>query len=1057
MSSDAVVTLLVTQTWQVALSAILVWCIVRLAAGKQPHLAHALWALVLVKCLTPPIWSSPLGLFGWLEAGSRIGVNSTLIESDSDPTAQPLKSSDHPTIRVSVDRSFSSVNQPDNRTNFVQNNETKDATSTGIEWQWQAIVLIGWLAMCIGCTLVTILRLALFCARVYRHKQIPAPHIDVLLKELSVKFGVRCGVCLRIIDAAIGPAVFGLLRPTIVLPEVLVRGRGLRDIEPLLAHELVHIRRGDLWWALVQVLATCWLWFHPFVWLASKMLSRESEKACDEETIARLGCSPVSYARSLLDVLERKHQLRVAPALPGVRPVDITKKRMETIMQLGQGCRSKTPGWVWLVACIGALALLPAARFTEAQDDAQQLEGKVFPSPAAAAVAYPPPPRPIQPGEQLPYELEKYPVADIVTVCFPHATPEQVVVALCAHPRLGDPIDPSQSLHKGASCDFVADNGTINKLGRGERTIKLIDDKLYVYGDAERHKRIALLLADIRKFGFDAQVCVDLRVITVPTHLLKSLGIKWMPIETKEVEVLREEKQAPARVNSPNAIRTANRQNDDQTNVSATRYWQPVSKAQPIPGQFNWTAAASDPKTNSSVNQASATAPVPAGLVPKPLKRVSAPEVFVPAYCVNIDDDRMTNLMERIQSEKTATILCAPRVTIFNGMQAEISDIVQRPSLDQDQVVVAEHGWKARLRPTIAKNDSVDLAFTWNDQEIQYLDFTFEGQRPPVKVQQPCMTNETLAVKTHLPMGSTMLLSRGSRGSLSKEGKVLMLAVTCRVIDPAVQKITTLAPKHHVSDQIYTDNQLTIIQEFFANQQFNDWKVLPDNRIQVPGDQHSRDMLKAADEEVLRVKSEVEKSLPDVRIISSNPSIGRDFQPLIDALAKLGNRAVIEGDIEFEVDSNRIKISGTDLSIQFRSSGNYISAKQIQIQLGVGTNDLKGAWIRARGDVRFHLDQEVKAQADEIEVRGDISNISIKGNVKLTTLGPDDQQTRLEGDEIRTSDHEEIIVTGKAYISHPNINGLPIELRAHQFIVSQTMDKISGIVKESPKTKETKE
>ena len=118
---------------------------------------------------------------------------------------------------------------------------------------------------------------------------------------------------------------------------------------------------------MIQSIASAVGWFHPLVWLASRQVTIESERCCDEETIAFLRCNPVTYARSLLDVLELKHLLRVAPALPGVRPVDITSSRLERIMRLGQGCRSRSPWWILSIALVSAVAVLPGAEYVTAQ------------------------------------------------------------------------------------------------------------------------------------------------------------------------------------------------------------------------------------------------------------------------------------------------------------------------------------------------------------------------------------------------------------------------------------------------------------------------------------------------------------------------------------------------------------------------------------------------------------------------------------------------------------------------------------------------------------------
>ncbi len=63
----------------------------------------------------------------------------------------------------------------------------------------------------------------------------------------------------------LGPAVTGILRPTLLLPEGIVRDRTPDELEPILAHELIHIRRGDLWVGLLQTIVLALWWFHPLV------------------------------------------------------------------------------------------------------------------------------------------------------------------------------------------------------------------------------------------------------------------------------------------------------------------------------------------------------------------------------------------------------------------------------------------------------------------------------------------------------------------------------------------------------------------------------------------------------------------------------------------------------------------------------------------------------------------------------------------------------------------------------------------------------------------------
>ncbi|MCP4589837.1 MAG: hypothetical protein GY842_03765, partial [bacterium] len=56
-----------TQAWQVTILILVVAVLTRLVARNRPHLAHVLWLVVLVKCVTPPVFCSTSGVFCWMQ------------------------------------------------------------------------------------------------------------------------------------------------------------------------------------------------------------------------------------------------------------------------------------------------------------------------------------------------------------------------------------------------------------------------------------------------------------------------------------------------------------------------------------------------------------------------------------------------------------------------------------------------------------------------------------------------------------------------------------------------------------------------------------------------------------------------------------------------------------------------------------------------------------------------------------------------------------------------------------------------------------------------------
>ncbi len=228
-------------------------------------------------------------------------------------------------------------------------------------WSWAAALLAIWLSGAALTLLVICSRLLHLWRTLSRAGSGPdaelAAHVETLRKRLKLRRQVRVWVT----PTDHGPAVLGLFRPWLLLPKTLVDSVTLDDLEPLLAHELLHIRRGDLWIGWWQAVVQAGWWLHPLVWWSNRVLTRQLERCCDEEVLAELGCEPGRYARGLLKALELKHRLRPVPAAPGVRPVDLTAERMERIMRMGQGSRRRTPWWCWGVLGMGLLVALPGA------------------------------------------------------------------------------------------------------------------------------------------------------------------------------------------------------------------------------------------------------------------------------------------------------------------------------------------------------------------------------------------------------------------------------------------------------------------------------------------------------------------------------------------------------------------------------------------------------------------------------------------------------------------------------------------------------------------------
>ena len=106
-------------------------------------------------------------------------------------------------------------------------------------------------------------------------------------------------------SAEIGvPAVVGALRPIVLLPLQVATGLSPVQLESLLTHELVHLKRRDPWVNFLQLVMETVCFFNPAVWIISRNLRRQREFCCDD-TVLRLGqITAVDYADALVAVAE---------------------------------------------------------------------------------------------------------------------------------------------------------------------------------------------------------------------------------------------------------------------------------------------------------------------------------------------------------------------------------------------------------------------------------------------------------------------------------------------------------------------------------------------------------------------------------------------------------------------------------------------------------------------------------------------------------------------------------------------------------------------------------
>lgn len=183
---------------------------------------------------------------------------------------------------------------------------------------------------------VTILLLSLFLFKYIKSRRqvneaLPSEN-DYAMNWINSQ-NIRRPVRILTFDRIISPVTIGVLKPKIILPKNMEMDRG-RRLEYVLSHEMVHIRRFDILWKLLSMIAVCFFWFNPLVWLMYKQFSQDIEMACDEKVIKLFGAdAKPDYAYAIIQLMEKKPKISFMYSGFGEKPVE---ERIISIMKLGK-------------------------------------------------------------------------------------------------------------------------------------------------------------------------------------------------------------------------------------------------------------------------------------------------------------------------------------------------------------------------------------------------------------------------------------------------------------------------------------------------------------------------------------------------------------------------------------------------------------------------------------------------------------------------------------------------------------------------------------------------
>jgi beta-lactamase regulating signal transducer with metallopeptidase domain/protocatechuate 3,4-dioxygenase beta subunit len=293
-SADAAVRYLLVGSIAGAILVPLAWLALRATRLRAPVYRHTVWLYCLIGTVAlPVVWlHGPKLALPILPARAHV--------REAPPVPQGLAQS----TRAGEPPALSQPGPGTTAAPMVQERSVVPVESTSPLHPVPRMATISWKAVVAGAWLlgfaIILIRLAIGWSRL---RSICRTAIPIEPGELGGDFAGR-RLEVRVTNELQGPVCLGILRPIVLLPQGMYQDTSLKDLRMVLTHELAHIDRGDCWVNLFQRLLEAMFFFHSLIWLASRQLTHERERICDNWVLAR-GVSIDEYMQLLSGLGER--------------------------------------------------------------------------------------------------------------------------------------------------------------------------------------------------------------------------------------------------------------------------------------------------------------------------------------------------------------------------------------------------------------------------------------------------------------------------------------------------------------------------------------------------------------------------------------------------------------------------------------------------------------------------------------------------------------------------------------------------------------------------------
>ncbi len=331
-----------------------------LGTRLSPAWRIGLWMLVGMKLMLPAFIPAGFGLGGWFpRSASMANAYSPDLPIASHSTTQAITPTTSEEVASGLPtHSRSEISAP--------------SDSRHPPFSVAQALLALWLTGAAAVLAMAIIRQHRFDSFLRRR---PRANDSLLTSHLS-----RLTSLLRIpspeillMPAGTTPAMVGVRRPKLLLPEDWESRFDDRSLRHVVLHELLHVKQRDLLWNWAATAVQALHWFNPLVWFVVSRFQADRELRCDAGALALLSpAERLDYGHTLLRIQET---FFAPPAIAGLAPCVRNHPTLRQRILMITHPTTRQP--VLQILLVLTLSVLVCYSFTTARAQEKEVPAKV--------------------------------------------------------------------------------------------------------------------------------------------------------------------------------------------------------------------------------------------------------------------------------------------------------------------------------------------------------------------------------------------------------------------------------------------------------------------------------------------------------------------------------------------------------------------------------------------------------------------------------------------------------------------------------------------------------